>query len=388
MDGPPSTEALAPGLRQVLDAIQDRTFAARLRKVYLAAAHTVSRLSDIDLVRYETTSVDEAPDLSLWEEMAPVIRDTVMDVNALLQVIREHFPQNVEGGLADVVERAVNEKVGPTKPDDAVAVLHAEMAQLALQVTELGEGMRKPEVVSDRWNLLSEIQRFRTRFRQEIGTLVYESASVFADVHPKDVVPGYLEDVSSAVSIRATASDLVRVVDARIEKIHEAEPEDTQWHAQQLEKELDLFGKTPAYRALRAQDKRAIVEFRGRLGQMAANPTQKPQLEEAVGPFGQLVRGLLQVNNRAILQQHDREVVAACGVKLEQADQAIQDSPGAAAALLSEGVLSAQGLYGRDPQLDAFLRKVRKSPLTVLPPEELHGVLEQFRSLLAGMPVI
>ncbi|HYV47156.1 MAG TPA: hypothetical protein VFA20_19995 [Myxococcaceae bacterium] len=388
MDGPPTTDALSPGLRQVLESIQDRTFAARLRKVYLAAAHAVLRLSDMDLVRYETTSVDEAPDLSLWEEMAPVIRDTVMDVNALLQVIRENFPQNVAGGLADVVEKAVNETVSPAKPDDAVAVLHSVMGRLAQQVTELGEGMRKPEVVSDRWNLLSEIQRFRTRFRHEIGTLVHQSASVFADVHQKDVVPGYVEEVASAVSIRATASDLVRVVEARIEKIHEAEPEDTQWHAQQLEKELDLFGKTPAYRALRAQDKRAIVEFRGRLGVMASRPTQKRELEEAVLPFGQLCRGLLQVNNRVILQQHDREVLAGCGVKLEQADQALQRMPEDTAALLSEAVLSAQELYGRDPQLDVFLRKARKLPVSALPPEQLRDTLEQFRSLLAGLPVI
>ena len=372
----------------MLESIQDRTFAARLRTVYLAAAHAVARLSDMDLVRYETTTVDEAPDLSLWEEMAPVIRDTVMDVNALLQVIREHFPRNVEGGLVDVVERAVNETVGPARPDDAVEVLHAVMGRLAQQITELGEGMRKPEVVSDRWNLLSEIQRFRTRFRQEIGTLVHQSASVFADVHQKDVVPGYVEEVASAVSVRATASDLVRVVDARIEKIHEAEPEDTQWHAQQLEKELDLFGKTPAYRALRAQDKRAIVEFRGRLGQMASHPTQKRELEEAAGPFGELCRGLLQVNNRAILQQHDREVLAGCGVRLEQAELALQTSPQDAVALLSEAVLSAQELYGRDPQLDVFLRKARKSPVSALPPEELRAALDQFRTMLASLPVI
>jgi len=387
VDGP-TTDALSPGLRQVLESIQDRTFAARLRKVYLAAAHAVSRLSDMDLVRYETTSVDDAPDLSLWEEMAPVIRDTVMDVNVLLQVIRENFPQNVAGGLVDVVEKAVNETVGPAKPDDAVAVLHSVMGRLAQQVTELGEGMRKPEVVSDRWNLLSEIQRFRTRFRQEIGTLVHQSASVFGDVHQKDVVPGYVEEVASSVSVRATASDLVRVVEARIEKIHEAEPEDTQWHAQQLEKELDLFGKTPAYRALRAQDKRAIVEFRGRLGVMASRPTQKRELEEAVLPFGELCRGLLQVNNRAILQQHDREVLAACGVRLEQAEQALQRMPEDTASLLSEAVLSAQELYGRDPQLDAFLRKARKSPVSALPPDELRAALEQFRSLLAALPVI
>ncbi|HVE84939.1 MAG TPA: hypothetical protein VND93_18940 [Myxococcales bacterium] len=372
----------------MLESIQDRAFAARLRKVYLAAAQAVSRLSDMDLVRYETSTVDESPDLSLWEEMAPVIRDTVVDVNVLLQVIREHFPQHVQVGLGDVVEKAVNEAAGPGAPDGAVEVMHSVMGRLAQQVTELGEAMRKPEVVSDRWNLLSEIQRFRTRFRQEIGTLVHQSALVFADVHPREVVPGYLEEVGSAVSVRATVSDLVRVVTARAEKIREAEPEDTQWHAQQLEKELDLFGKTPAYRALRAQDKRAIVELRGKLGQLVQHASTKVELEALMEPFRELSRGLLQVNNRSLLQQHDREVLAGCGVKLEQAEQALSASSPDAPRLLSEAVLSAQGLYGRDPQLDAFLRKARKAPLGAMSDEEVRGTLEQFRTLLASLPVM
>jgi len=388
VDAAPATEALAPRLKQVLESIQDRAFAARLRKVYLAAAQAVSRLSDMDLVRYETSTVDESPDLSLWEEMAPVIRDTVVDVNVLLQVIREHFPQHVQVGLGDVVEKAVNEVAGPGAPDGAVEVMHSVMGRLAQQVTELGEAMRKPEVVSDRWNLLSEIQRFRTRFRQEIGTLVHQSALVFADVHPREVVPGYLEEVGSAVSVRATVSDLVRVVTARAEKIREAEPEDTQWHAQQLEKELDLFGKTPAYRALRAQDKRAIVELRGKLGQLVQHASTKVELEALMEPFRELSRGLLQVNNRSLLQQHDREVLAGCGVKLEQAEQALSASSPDAPRLLSEAVLSAQGLYGRDPQLDAFLRKARKAPLGAMSDEEVRGTLEQFRTLLASLPVM
>ena len=38
--------------------------------------------------------------------------------------------------------------------------------------------------------------------------------------------------------------------------------EDVQWHAQQLQNELDAFGRTNAYKALRAQDKRHVLEIR------------------------------------------------------------------------------------------------------------------------------
>ncbi|RKH39234.1 hypothetical protein D7V93_40495, partial [Corallococcus llansteffanensis] len=85
----PPPASLTPRLEEILQSLPDRAFAARLRAVYLAAAQAILRLSDLDLVKYETPVVDASPDLSLWEEMAPVIRDTVMDVNALLNVIRE-----------------------------------------------------------------------------------------------------------------------------------------------------------------------------------------------------------------------------------------------------------------------------------------------------------
>jgi hypothetical protein len=372
----------------VLDSIQDRAFAARLRQVYLVAASTIGRLSDMDLVKYETTTVDDSPDLSLWEEMAPVIRDTVMDVNALLAAIRQQFPPTIQGGLADVVERAVNEAGSRTGTGDATSTLHAAMNQIAQQITELGESMRKPELVSDRWNLLSEIQRFRTRFRQEIGDLVCQSAQIFADVHPREVVPGYAKELASAVTVRATVSDLLRVVQSRRDKVREAEPEDIQWHAQQLEKELDVFGKTPAYRALRAQDKRAVVELRAKLGQVATRPNpSRRDLEERLEPFLELVQKLTSVNNRQILQQHDREVQAACGVKMEQAQQQLASSPEEAARTFAEAVQLAQSLYGRDPQLDGFLRRARKTPIATLRGAELATSLETFLSLLAGLPV-
>ena len=184
-DGP----RLSARLVQVLDAIPDRAFAGRLRKVYLAAAQAIARLGDMDLLQYETTTVEGAPDLSLWEEMAPVIRDTVVDVNALLSVVREEFPAAPAGGLAETIMQAI-EEAGPLpegtinfrRANEAERTLQAITQQLAQQITQLGERMRSPAVVSDRWNLLADLQAFRSRFREMIGDLVYLSASAFGEL--------------------------------------------------------------------------------------------------------------------------------------------------------------------------------------------------------------
>lgn len=366
-------------LVELLDRLPDRDLAARLDKIYTAAAQAIARLSDIDLVKYETSPAGESQDLSLWEEMAPVIRDTVMGVNVVLSMIREQLPAGYAGGKGAGAQFE-------NQAREVAAILREAMQRIAAQVTELGEGLRNPQVMSDRWRLLSEIQRFRTRFREEMGELVYGSALVLEDVHRKEVIPGYAEDVSAAVLVRAMVTDLARVVEVREEKIGEAEPEDIQWHAQQLEKELDLFGHTPAYQSLRAQDKQVVIEFRRRLDAAVTQPRLKrEELKALVAPFVQFVQGLMQVNQREVLIAHDREVVAACGVRLEQAEHLLGRDPVAAARGLAEATLGAQALYGRAPALDTILRAARKTSLASLTGPALQEGIDRLRMMLAEL---
>jgi hypothetical protein len=384
---PPAS--LAPRLEQILQSLPDQVFAGRLRKVYVAAAQAIARLSDMDLVKYETDSTETGADLSLWEEMAPVIRDTVMDVNALLNVIREQFPLQPPGGIADTLSRATEEGVLQGRARDAATTLQEAMTQMAQEITQLGEAMRNPAVVSDRWTLLAEIQRFRSTFREMISNLVYTSISTFADVARKEVVPGYEAEVKAAMTVRAIVADLARIIGARLAKVRDAEAEDVQWNAQQLQNELDTFGRTAAYRGLRAQDKRHIIEVRGKVGRLAVMATPpKAELLQAVEEVDTLVRSLSAVNQRQVLIINDREVWAACGVRLERAMSLVGSDPVSAARLLAEAAAIGQSLYGREQNMDAFLRKARKAPLASLLGPELRTTLEQFQKLMAQMGLV
>ncbi len=366
-------------LQQVLDAIPDRALADRLGLVYVAAANAIERLGDMDLVSYETTTVEAAPDLSLWEEMAPVIRDTVVDVNALLAVVREQFPSVASGGKSSASGAAL----------EAESALKAVTEQLGQQITQLGQRMRSPEVVSDRWNLLADLQSFRSRFREMIGDLVYLSAVAFGEVHRVEVVPGYREEVRSAVQLRAIVADLSRLMQARSAEIDKAEAEDIQWYAQHLERDLEAFGRTGAYRALRAQDKRVTIEFRHALGALSAraNATRN-DLISLLQPFVQFVQSLQRVNQREILVAHDREVWAGCGVKLEQAQLALSRDEEAARRLLLDATRHAMALYGRDASIDVFLRRARKGQLEAASGAALTQEIEALRELLANLPMV
>nr|WP_242588598.1 hypothetical protein [Corallococcus macrosporus] len=309
--------------------------------------------------------------------MAPVIRDTVMDVNALLNVIREQFPGTPQAPSA---------RKGP---GDVPGMLQEGMARLAQSITQLGEAMRNPSVVSDRWQLLAEIQRFRSDYREQMSQLVFESASTFGEVSRAQVVPGYEAEVKAAVTVRAITSDLSRIVAARLNKVRDAKPEEVLWNAQQLQTELDAFGRTAAYRNLRAQDKRHIVEARAEIGALALESApEQARLLAVTEALDELVRSLSAVNQRQLLILHDREVWAACGVRLERALSQSKKDPVASAKALAEAAASAQSLYGRDATMDAFLRKARKLKLATLTGPELLSTIESFQAQLAQLDVM
>jgi hypothetical protein len=269
---------------------------------------------------------------------------------------------------------------------DAAELLQGWMQQLAMGITQLGETMRNPAVVSDRWMLLAEIQRLRALFREQIANLVFESASAFEPVRREQVVPGHEQEVRAAVMVRALVADLARIIASRVTKVREAEPEDVQWNAQQMQTELDAFGRTAAYRHLRAQDKRKVIEVRARVGKLAIqNSPAKEELVAVVEELDGFVRVLSNVNQRQLLITHDREVLAACKARLERALALVDAEPAGVAKTLAEVAASAQSLYGREPQLDAFLRKARKAPLAQLTGAELRAALGQLQKLLVPL---
>jgi hypothetical protein len=369
----------------------DPTSAARLREVCLGAAYTLDRLTDMDLLRYESPVTAGSADLATWEEMAPVVASTLLEVNAFVGVVRQQLERaqdSGQGDLAALVDATVAELGGDAR-QRLDEVFRASIARLSEQVQALGAKVREPSIVSDRWNLLAEVQAARNRFREEIGTVVFEGVSLFSDVEREEVVPGHAQEVQGAVTVRASVADLRRVLEARGDKVRVAEPEDVQWHAQQLEKEMDAFGRTAAYRALRAQDKRRIIEYRHQLRTLARE--RLPGKAEVIAlclQFLSFVQGLAVVNQRALLVQHDREIWARSGVKLEQAGSLVEKDPGAAALALAEAADLAVGLYGRNEALDEFLRQSRKRSLALLASADLRGAAEDFRTLLAALSLV
>ena len=365
-----------------------REFAQRLETVYRAAALAIERLGHINIVKYEPTSVEEAgADLSLWETMAPVLRDTVVDVNALVSAVKQAFapPEQRAAGNAWAPPPASSDE---RLAQEVEAVLNACAARLARRVADLGQRVRQPEVVSDRWALMAELQAFRADFRAQIGDLVYLTATAFEQVPREQVGPGYEVQVAAAAALRGAVADLRRSLGARVEKLVDVQPRDVPALARRFEEMLAAFGTLPAAITLKTPDKRLLVERREQLAALASRPEPTlAQLRELLETLTQEFTRIVTELTQRTLGAHDRAVRATCGARLEQAVMHLfLGSPGAE-RVVREALRAAEALYGRDPGFDAFLRKARSASGQSLDDGQLRETLEIFRERLAALPV-
>jgi hypothetical protein len=357
---------LPPRLGALLALETDQAFAARLARVLEAGARAIDKLGDLELIKYEDAPIDASADLSLWEVLAPVVGATIADVNALLSELGSQFPEG--------------ELLGHPKHTAIDEVLRKGAQELRGGVTAFGMRVRDPAVVGDRWNLISELQSFRYRFRDQIGALVFEVALQLGDCHRHDVDPGYEEELAATLVVRSTTADLRRLMRARMHKVSEAEVEDVEWNAKQIEKELNAFGRTAAWRVLRAQDKKVILEFRTRLTELMVPELGKLDLLAALEPFVEFCDDFEAINQRELLIQHDQEVMATMGVELERASNSSSDVESLEAFEHAIGL--AQTMYGRNGDFDLHLRKLRKTPPT---PQTVRAEVEQFLMIMANV---
>jgi hypothetical protein len=381
-------DALPARLEALLEALTDRHLAERMERVYRSAAVAIDRLGHFNIVKYEPTTVEpDGADLSLWETMAPALRDTVVDVNHLISVIRAEFP---------APERAANTDGGwrppPASADERLAeevevVFQESAARLSRRVADLGERVRRPDVVSDRWALMTELQAFRLDFRSRIGDLVYLTAASFEEVRREEVVPGHALQVSAAAGLRAASTELRRSLQGKLERVARTGPEGLPALARQLEESLGSFASMPASLTLRTRDKKQLVELRARLRELSGQPRlEGEELRLLLQPLLTQLERVAEELTHQVLTGHDRAVWSACGARLEQAAMHLYlGSPGAERVLL-EALERAGQLYGRSAAFDAFLRKCRKEQGEGLDDARLRETLEMFRERLAALP--
>ncbi|HEY3448999.1 MAG TPA: hypothetical protein VGK67_21740 [Myxococcales bacterium] len=377
-------------LRAIAAGAGDREFGERLRKVFEEGGRAIERLGTLSLDRYDELADMGSPDLSMWEKLAPVIRDTLMDINRLLSTVREQFPAEAHS-IGDLIGDVLDGAQAGSGPEARSRLHQSEATEqiqrlgnmIAAEVSNLGERMRSPQVVSDHWNLLADLQDFRGKFRTLVGDLLYLSSSAFAPVSRTEVIPSYAEDLAESIAARRAVTDVARLMHVHATRMAAAQEPQVAEFVAALTKDLDAFGRSHPFGLLRAQDKRPFVEFRTQLRGFPGSLARR-ELQSALEQFAQFTQGLSGINRRPILVEHDHERVAQCAVMLENVEQQRASDFTSALFLFADAVGKAQALYGRSPSLDAYLRRAKKRDLTGLSPETLAAEVEMLRGLLVA----
>jgi hypothetical protein len=137
---------------------------------------------------------------------------------------------------------------------------------------------------------------------------------------------------------------------------------------------------------LRTADKRIFLETRARLVQLSADAQRRGvrAAREVVENLARFFDSLSVISRREILRLHDRAQLAAVGRHIEAARSSLGD-PFLARDRLTSAVAAADSLYGRDPQLDAYLRGQRHFPVEWLADGEVAPEVDRLAGLIMGI---
>jgi hypothetical protein len=95
----------------------DASLRDRVTLLLLAAAEAIVKLADLDLVRQEADEERGSHTLALWEELAPVMSDTVQHVNEVIAGASAQFPAPAEDESLDDLDTAFGPGWGGAKQD-------------------------------------------------------------------------------------------------------------------------------------------------------------------------------------------------------------------------------------------------------------------------------
>lgn len=361
----------------LLGGIIDRELATRLGQVIAAAGRCIERLAAINLVALEPRESHEgSADLAVWEKMAPAVGDTVVAVNELCAVIDSSFPPARSRGSL------FGEDGSDQRAEyEAAAVFRAISPLILKEVSEVGTLLRRPELLSSPWSLLAELQRLRADIRTHVSDGVYLSAAALGAVSRDEVVPGFGQEVLRALSFRGTEAALRRTARQRLEG---ASPGPKL--AQSLDEDFEVFTAMPAWRHVKIETKRAMLELRVRLSVLAAAPaTTAAAVRELVGPMLGVLAATSFELSRRLLITHDRQARNLALRRAEQAELHLSLGTGASGWALEAAFDAAAPLRGCNDLVDDLLRDAAKSVVGELPEAELMPLAAHFASALSRL---
>jgi hypothetical protein len=289
---PQLAKLLEPRGRSLVEEIFDPDLQDRVVKALEACASTLEVLDSFDLENFEMVEAD-LQDLSVWNDVAPKVRDALVSVNKLITTIEACFPPPpVEAGVNEQSldldaafdelgsdEPANHKRRGDSldmlvqeKSEDSVDLALAGICSMLRQdLTQLGTQLRSPGVVTSRWKLLGELQEFQARVTQAVEAIAAAILQPCRALDPsapekmEELFPRYATELERSLRLRNVMSQMAKNLQGAVEVLAKAETSMASNLHRALLTRLEQFGRTTEYRQMWARDKREIILARVRI---------------------------------------------------------------------------------------------------------------------------
>lgn len=336
-------------------------------------------------------------------ELAPYVLAAIASTNELLRYVAQSFAQPASAPAQqsdddfdlefDLVDGPTGDGVGLSHragPESALGVeeqvcdaVHAFSGMLHNRVRQLAGRLRFALESDDSWPLLAELDDALHGLTKALQGVLFGVLSVFAaEVRREEIYPEYRSAVTEGVALRLAVTELSYHIGRFNAALAEASKEAAVPLVVAVADRLGRFSAGPEYRTLRAEDKKAVIDFRATLHSLRHRQEGLAMLplRHAVEGFSKFLEAMSAINHREVLVLHDQRRLREILERVDTALARAADDPNVAADSVAGIVIDLESVAGRNPELD----QLRRDAAASLPgPTEVVTVLHRWRAALS-----
>ncbi len=396
------TSSPSPLVASIVAAIPDPGLADRVGTTVSMTRSALDELKRVHLPQdsFEEGEVENTVDRHL--EIAPYALSAVASINRLLAHLGESYVPPAEPTTTsddfdltfDLVDGPIGDSAGLSKEQPAHKQLsveeqvadaaHAFGGMLRGHVLKFADRLEAALRQHDTWPLLAEIDDYKRKLTKALQGLLFGVLGVFSrDARRDEILPEYKSGVAEAVALRSTLADMTLAITRFNSAIAQATQEAAVPLVVAVSDRLQRFATRPEFSTLRADDKKAFIDFASSLHRLRRTKGGIPmtQLKFAVEGFSKFLEAMGAINHREVLVIHDRQRLEQA-LELVSSAQAIAGSdPDGARAQLDGVVELLAAVHGRNQELDDQRRLHRIDPPL---PEDMGERLDEWSALVQG----
>lgn len=389
-------------IAQVLTLIQDDKLRSDVDKLVRFTFEALAAIKRIHLPQDHFEEGDTIRDpQDKHVELAPYVLSALASTNQLLAFVASTFPLPQETKQFeddddfdfqfDLVDGPTGEGVGLSQQSQSDAeispreqvteTLGAFAGMLRTRVVDFGKRLKFAVQEQDRWPLLAELDDAKHRLTKALQAVLFGVLGIFAaDVRREEVLPAYRSAVAESVGLRSAVTELSFHFAKFNMALSDATPDLAVPLVVAMADHMARFSQKAEYRSLRADDKKATIEFRSNLHMLrhSKDGLNMAKLQRAVEGFSKFLEAMSAINHREILLLHDRQRLQNALAKLQGLSTAGNVSDDVVFKDLHKIVSSLDVVMGRHPELDQMLRSFLQKP----PKKDAKEHLQKWTSVL------